>query len=101
MATYHLYPQEMLRKFEFFPIKCRIQRAAEVFREIREELLAPVGMNYPDANSGNKELPPIKSKVYRLPQLALYSWESYLNCMMTLDSNAANFSVLGVRERES
>jgi hypothetical protein len=66
MATYHLYPQEMLRKFEFFPIKCRIQRAAEVFREIREELLAPVGMNYPDANSGNKELPPIKSKVYLL-----------------------------------
>jgi hypothetical protein len=25
-------PQEILRKFEFFPIKCRIQRATEVFR---------------------------------------------------------------------
>ncbi len=24
--------QEILRKFEFFPIKCRIQRATEVFR---------------------------------------------------------------------
>ncbi len=48
--------QEMLRKFEFFPIKCRIQRAAEVFAEIREELLAPVAVNH-------KEVLPIKAKV--------------------------------------
>ncbi len=33
-------PQEILRKFEFFPIKCRIQRAAEVFRAaLREDPL--------------------------------------------------------------
>jgi hypothetical protein len=31
-------PQEILEKFEFFPIKCRIQRALEVF-ELRQQRL--------------------------------------------------------------
>jgi hypothetical protein len=37
----HAYPQEILEKFEFFPIKCRIQRASELYKkglEINEQL---------------------------------------------------------------
>jgi hypothetical protein len=29
--------QEILEKFEFFPIKCRVQRALEIFKAWQEE----------------------------------------------------------------
>jgi hypothetical protein len=53
------YAQDILTKFEFFPIKCRIQRAAENFNRLREELLA----QQHQANKVEKTLPPVKTKV--------------------------------------
>ena len=66
-----LFQQGILRKFEFFPIKCRIQRAAELFAEIREELLDTGDKNHDNTGTllvNNPALPPIKSKVHPLPQ---------------------------------
>jgi hypothetical protein len=44
--------QEILRKFEFFPIKCRIQRAEEVFRAAVNE--DPQLFNQHHAQSGQQ-----------------------------------------------
>ncbi len=68
MHSIRLFPhnsfiiQEVLRKFQFFPIKCKIQLAAEMFADIREDLLVPGAMNCTDARECQK-LPRIKSKV--------------------------------------
>jgi hypothetical protein len=53
------HEQEILTKFEFFPIKCRIQRATEIFSIVREELLAPPHQKH----KVTRTLPRVKSKV--------------------------------------
>jgi hypothetical protein len=59
VLTSATYAQDILTKFEFFPIKCRIQRAAENFEKLRKELLDPQHQ----ADKEGKTLPLVKTKV--------------------------------------
>jgi hypothetical protein len=50
-----------MEKFEYFPIKCRIQRAANAFQKSRDDARKEVA----EENGDEENVRPIKTKVHR------------------------------------
>ena len=55
--------QNILEKFEFFPIKCRVQRSLEIFQKAQEQTAMHKGRQFTQKVSGRPPVPAIPEAV--------------------------------------